>query len=89
MFRNTNIGLKENKVTQFKVTVSLDNKKWIEADGGRIFTAIPEKLERIPTYFVRAYYARYIRFYPVSRGNNFAVRLGWIQGCDESDHFLG
>ena len=64
--------------------MSTDNKKWIEVDGGRIFTAIPERGERLKTYFVKTYHARYIRFHPISRGNAFGVRLAWIQGCDDS-----
>ena len=81
--RNNDLEDKEDKITQFKVKVSLDGSKYVDVDGGRIFTAIPERTERIRTYFTKSYHGQYIRFYPISRGNNYAVRLAWIQGCEE------
>ena len=88
MIRNLDIKMKEQKVTQFKVKVSMDETTWISVDGGRLFTAIPEKDEKIHSYFLKAYHSRYIRVYPMSRGNGaFAFRLGWIRGCEKSNSF--
>ena len=72
-------------VTLIKFKISNDNVHWYDIDGGKIFEANHDNLNRVILFFSKSYYGRYVRFMPIGWTILPSFRAGVI-ACIRSDH---
>jgi len=71
-------------VTQFTVSMSMDEKQWTLVDGGSVFRGNTDQQTPVTNTFTVPIKARYVRIHPVAWFGHISMRAGLCQNLQSS-----